>query len=389
VNVVAPVHPFPARMAPQLALDRLPDPGEKKLRILDPMMGSGTIPVLAAMQGHRAVGFDVDPLALLIASTWGRPIDEDSLVSAAERVVERAKLARLDCYEMADAETQEFVDYWFDRDAQAALHGLALGIEDETGGLRDCLWCAFSRLIITKDAGASRARDVSHSRPHRVRETASFDPIDRFLSAVRTVIGRHTKAGERRPPVKRLQLELGDARDLPLRKNSVDVVLTSPPYLQAIDYMRGHRLALVWMGYSLLELRERRGESIGSERGLEDAEAIAGIRQRFAHQSLSPRSKRILDRYIFDLGQVTQECARVLRPSGSATVVVADATLEGQRIRISELVTALMTEHGFVLKSQFTRPIQTDRRYLPPPSSADGQLDRRMREEQCLTYANP
>jgi hypothetical protein len=66
---------------------------------------------------------------------------------------------------------------------------------------------------------------------------------------------------------------------------------------------------------------------------------------------------------------------------------VADATLEGRRIRISEIVTVLMEEHGFSLKSQFTRPIQTDRRYLPPPSAAEGQLDRRMREEQCLTYA--
>jgi hypothetical protein len=141
------------------------------------------------------------------------------------------------------------------------------------------------------------------------------------------------------------------------------------------------------MGYSLGELRERRGESIGTERGLEDAEAITGVRERFSDQDLSLRSKRILNRYIFDLGLVAQECARVLRPSGSATVVVADATLEGRRIRISEIVTALMEEHDFALKSQFTRPIQTDRRYLPPPSAAEGQLDRRMREEQCLTYA--
>ncbi len=351
------------------------------------MMGSGTIPVLAAMQGHRAVGFDVDPLALLIARTWGRPLDDNSVRSAAGRVVARAEAARLGSYEMADAETQEFVDYWFDKEAQAALHGLALGIEDEADSLQDCLWCAFSRLIITKDAGVSLARDVSHSRPHRVREKASFDPIERFMGAVETVISRHNKTGEMRPREENLQLSLADARELPLRKNSVDVVLTSPPYLQAIDYMRGHRLTLVWMGYTLSELRDKRGESIGSERGLEGTDTITEVRERFGDKNLSSRSKRILNRYIFDLGQVAQECGRVLRPSGSATVVVADATLEGKRIRISEIVTALMKKQGLTLKSQFTRPIQTDRRYLPPPSAAEGQLDRRMREEQCLTYA--
>jgi hypothetical protein len=387
VNSAAPVHPFPARMAPQLALDRLPDPTDEKLRILDPMMGSGTIPVLAAMQGHRAVGFDVDPLALLIARTWGRAIDEDDLRSAAERVIEKAEGARAGSYEMADEETQEFVDYWFDQDAQAALHGLALAIKDEEAALQDGLWCAFSRLIITKDAGASLARDVSHSRPHRVRTTASFDPIERFSGAVSTVITRHSKAGQARPPESKLRLDTGDARELPLNKNSVDVVLTSPPYLQAIDYLRGHRLALVWMDHTLSELRETRGSSIGSERGLNEADEIPKLRKRFDDLGLSPRAKRILNRYIADLGHVARECTRVLRPSGSATFVVADATLEGRRIRIAEIVTALMKENGLTLKSQFTRPIRTDRRYLPPPSAAKGQLDRRMREEQCLTYA--
>lgn len=33
------VHPFPARMAPQLALNRLPRPQARLFRILDPMMG--------------------------------------------------------------------------------------------------------------------------------------------------------------------------------------------------------------------------------------------------------------------------------------------------------------------------------------------------------------
>lgn len=60
------VHPFPARMAPQFALDRLPRLRGRTLRVLDPMMGSGTIPVLAAMREHVAFGFDSDPLALLI-----------------------------------------------------------------------------------------------------------------------------------------------------------------------------------------------------------------------------------------------------------------------------------------------------------------------------------
>lgn len=58
-------------MAPELALERLP---KKPARTLDQMIGSGTIPVFAGVAGHSATGYDLDPLALLIAEVWGRAL---------------------------------------------------------------------------------------------------------------------------------------------------------------------------------------------------------------------------------------------------------------------------------------------------------------------------
>jgi ribosomal protein L11 methylase PrmA len=77
-------------MAPELALRRLPRThcGEEVSTVLDPMMGSGTIPVLASVDGHRAVGFDTDPLAVMIARTWGRPLDCTRYLESAERATE-------------------------------------------------------------------------------------------------------------------------------------------------------------------------------------------------------------------------------------------------------------------------------------------------------------
>ena len=58
-----PVHPFPARMAPGIALAAMPE-NSPQLRVLDPMMGSGTVLTMARKRGHRAFGFDLDPLAV-------------------------------------------------------------------------------------------------------------------------------------------------------------------------------------------------------------------------------------------------------------------------------------------------------------------------------------
>ena len=59
------IHPFPARMAPEIALDCIPvaERGNGK-RILDPMCGSGTVLSVASQRGHHATGIDLDPLHL-------------------------------------------------------------------------------------------------------------------------------------------------------------------------------------------------------------------------------------------------------------------------------------------------------------------------------------
>ncbi len=351
------------------------------------MMGSGTIPVMAALKGHNAIGFDVDPLALLIARTAARSISAGTLSAAAARVAEAARATYDARYAHPDAETQEFIDFWFDRITQKRLGALIRAIDGESQTLREPLLCAFSRLIITKDAGASRARDVAHSRPHVVRAEASFDPIDRYQGAVEAVRKRHEGMSATRPARSRIQLHLGDARRLPLADGTVDFVMTSPPYLHAIDYMRGHRLALVWMGHTISELRAIRAEGIGSERMLELNPAFTKLVSSATHGALTVRTKGIVHRYVDDLDRVVSEIARVLRPDGEVTFVVATATVAGSQIRLSSVVTGLARLHGLRLVTRNARPLPAGRRYLPPPGPGDGTLDRRMRREWCLSFS--
>src|SRR5882757_5621447 len=87
-----PIHPFPARMAPGIALEAL---GQNKapLRVLDPMAGSGTVLAVARANGHRAFGVDLDPLAVLLAGVWTRTVDTERMNDKAAQVLDRAKAA--------------------------------------------------------------------------------------------------------------------------------------------------------------------------------------------------------------------------------------------------------------------------------------------------------
>src|SRR5260370_41910963 len=85
-----PIHPFPARMAPGIALEALGE-GKASLRVLDPMAGSGTVLAVARAKGHRAFGMDLDPLAVLLAGVWTRRVDGKRVNDKAEDVLDRAK----------------------------------------------------------------------------------------------------------------------------------------------------------------------------------------------------------------------------------------------------------------------------------------------------------
>src|SRR5262245_27271476 len=114
-----PVHPFPARMAAAIPWEELSTHGSR-LRVLDPMSGSGTTLAVARTLGHRAIGFDTDPLAVLIGQAWCQDVQVDRTRATARTVLRRAKRRRERCGARAtyphgaDEETRRFVRYWFD-----------------------------------------------------------------------------------------------------------------------------------------------------------------------------------------------------------------------------------------------------------------------------------
>src|SRR5216683_7020052 len=87
----SPIHPFPARMAPGIALEALGD-SRTTLRVLDPMAGSGTVLSVARAKGHRAFGVDLDPLAVLLAGVWTRTVNVERVKDKAAEVLDRAKM---------------------------------------------------------------------------------------------------------------------------------------------------------------------------------------------------------------------------------------------------------------------------------------------------------
>ena len=352
-------------MAPELALAALEGIRPDSC-VLDPMAGSGTVLRQASLAGHRAIGFDLDPLAVLVTGVCSRPVDLDAVESLYDDIEDEIRALRddeivLPWIDESD-ETTNFVSYWFGRKQQNALRRIAYVLRRSemtaTPSERrqvDVLKVALSRIIITKEKGASLARDVSHSRPHRVCRTSNYDVIGGFRKSTQQVL----KFLEDGMPTIGARVAEGDARQMKsVKDSSVDLVVTSPPYLNAIDYLRGHKLSLVWLGYRVEHLRRVRSNSIGAEKSIESLPTNDTLSIESAMLGPSDPSRRlrhIVSRFAFDIHRLLGEIRRVLVEGGKAVFVVGDNCVQGLFISNSAGIRRAAEINGFRLESRETR----------------------------------
>ena len=369
-------------MAPELALEALHRTRYGAI-VLDPMCGSGTVLKLGVEEGWQAVGFDMDPLAVLLSRVACTRVNANVALRAAERLANqvtdrtRVKLPWID----DDPATLDYVEFWFSEPQRSQLRQIAALLLNKRGPTSDLLRVALSRTIIAKDRGASLARDVSHSRPHRVRVENDYDVIKGFLSAAKDISNLVD-----RPIAGNVTVKRGDARRLPVSLDgTVDLVITSPPYLNAIDYMRGHKLSLVWLGYQIPELSDVRSKSVGAERAPDyDSDVAKVLVPR--HRKISSRQQAMIDRYALDMHVFTAQIARTLTEKGEAVVVVGDSIVQGAFVKNSLIVEKAAKMAGLKVVERRSRRLPASSRYLPPPAGDDGPLSKRMRSEVVLHF---
>ena len=385
------IHPFPARMAPELAFETISQLKKNQV-VLDPMSGSGTSLHIAAKHGCRAMGRDVEPLALLLSGVWNLGIKEENLLRMANSLIEQARTSKSRSVSWFDDETKAFADFWFAQEQQGYLGKLATAIaEPETSKYRDIYLTALSRCIITKDKGASLARDVSHAKPHRVRNENDYDVLSGFTTNIKHIARQLASQNN----LTQINVEQDDARVLAtVADKSIDCIITSPPYLNAVDYFRGHRLALVWMGYTISELRDLRAKSIGLEKQpdeLSDPSFLKALYRNAGDICALPFKKQThVERYALDMYWVCHQWYRTLRKNRKATVVIADSYSSGISISSTQLIKNAARLQGLNLIEEKQRDIPANKRYLPPPDSQTGSaLDNRMKTESVLTFIKP
>jgi hypothetical protein len=293
------VFPWRGQFSPEfieILLDRYSRPGDM---IVDPFVGSGTTLFESVRKNLPCCGVEINPSAVEMARTALVAsmtfAERKTLTREVEVLVEKHVLSS-----DRDLFSSQFEDH--DRNAQE-LHPSQEEI------LRGLLQEARGNVLMQNFIRNVLIRYMNYREPHTHRD---------FLRALR----EHATIVEKIPYSKEACNVLHcDARSIPLTKNSVDLILTSPPYINVFNYHQNNRPAMELIGWDVLSIAK---SEIGANR--------------------KNRQNRFLTviQYALDMFDVLAEMKRLLRPSGRAIVVVGrESHVRGVSFKNGVLVAAL------------------------------------------------
>ena len=391
------IHAFAAKFPPQLPrlfIRELTQPGEW---VLDPMSGSGTTLVESVLSNRNVIGVDLDPLAVMIAQVKTAPLNLPQCAQIGDQVLESARKTlqsgnAIKLEGLYSPQAIEFFDYWFEKETIQELAALAQAIKKvKTTTLSVFLQVVFSSTIITKNGALTRARDWAHSRPHRdLNRHVTQSAFDVFAKRLRAIL----ESLESMTNLSACALVTrSDTRSLPLRDNSVDLIVTSPPYAaNAIDYMRGHKFSLMWLGYDPKFLTDTRKQYIGSELRATDL----GFSAKTANQVLgemqikSTARAAVVAHYYREMESALREMLRVLANDKAAVLVVGSSIIQGIDIKAPTVLAELADSVGFKVVALARREILRDARMMPTSHDSEKNgIEARMHEEGVIGLIKP
>jgi hypothetical protein len=332
----------------------------------------------------------VTPLALEETATAGKQV----LHRAQERWQKDGTELRQQLEARFEEAERKFLDYWFLPSTQLELMALIREIERvQDPNIREFLELAFSAIIITKSGGVSMARDLAHTRPHRVQDKAPRSALDEYRKRLSRNLDSLAALARGSGTI---EISCSDAQKLPLCDHTVDLIVTSPPYAaNAIDYMRAHKFSLVWFGHPLGSLSQLRRQYIGHDAvsGVEFVKLPDYARQVVASLAqVDPKKAKVLHRYYSEMTRCLAEMARVLKPSKAAIVVVGSSTMRGMDTRTDVCLGEIGKHLGLELVRIAVRELDRDKRMMPARrthTSTHSQIEKRMHEEYVIGFLKP
>ncbi|MFC4291366.1 DNA methyltransferase [Sphingorhabdus arenilitoris] len=347
---------------------------KRDFAVLDPFMGSGTTAIEAGTLANAVYGVEVDAYARLIATASTTPLSRQS-IERLYRVLDDIEKAGAVAGDPKLRPSLANIEYWFTEQSfdellslKSYLFGLGLDVAEHN-------------LLLTAFGDIIRACSKAERQSLKPYISTKYDKqIKPTIPEFQKVARQYLNAIEKLDPTDFCAIEwLGHDATAFEAEAPIDLAITSPPYINAMDYTRCIKLESAWIGTC-------DDASLQKTKSLQLGEASR------RHQSVENwidelcRSKfgRLLEldnarfgtavAYFDDMAKNLSSVQQALTEDGKYYLIIGNSRLRGVEIETHRIIAEIAIMLGFDWSGYFTYKIK-DHRTSIPRGDRGGKID--------------
>lgn len=353
-------HRYPAKFLPNVVKKIIEDYSPSKCNLIaDLFAGCGTTLVEAKAHGKESIGTDINPVARLITRVKTTPLVPEIIQSAYNELI--AFFPEYKEADYANIQKHERLDHWFfpkEKTKIAFLYDAVRNLNADDP-IKEFFYVCISHIL----KNCSRWLQ-SGTKPQIDKNKVIPDPFEEFKLHCKKMIKSNgeyftylSDRGYLRTPC---EIYLEDARHTSIKTESVDMIITSPPYVTSYEYADIHQLTAYWMDY-ISDMAAFRKEFIGTSYSGNSSFVVNGSRQaQEIVNALAAKSKHIaydVAQYFNDMQEVAKEMARILVRNGRACVVIGNTKIKDVHIKSAEVFCEYLINAGLMKENVIKRSI--------------------------------
>lgn len=334
---------YPAKFIPQVvrwAIEKYTSPGDS---IIDPFAGSGTACVEALITGRNATCSDLSPmLKYLVEGKTHRSPSLEDLLDKAQKIIKSEK-------EYIPHWSK--ITYWYPPEIYKILLRMWGGYQNNQHPL-----ILLSLLKVSKkfSYGDSQVPKLfkSKRKEMEINHWMQMDYpqmiYDYFIKSVKEVYNYSNEFNKLYKGGKLNILADTDMISYDL-KGEYDLIITSPPYGQAHEYIRSVKLELGWLGYDDQKIMELGKHEIPYNKTIPDIDVHSKTLELYL-KKIEGNIKKYATVYFKSVLFILDKCMRNLKPSGTAAIFVGNATFSGIEFPFYDIFREHFESNGFQLE---------------------------------------
>jgi len=350
-------HRYPAKFIPQIVSRLVEKYTQKNDLVIDPFGGCGTTLTESKVLGRKSIGIDINPAAVLITKAKITPLNPLQAEKSWNNL--KYQLENYNVKTKIRVPKHERIDYWFkpgQKRKLAFIFSEILKLKNQD--TRDFFYCGFSNVLKNSSIWLQKS-----NKPTRDFKKKIADPFKTFSRQVKMMLKGNAEfynlLNQRGFLKNSCKVWCTDARKIPTKNNSADLIITSPPYVTSYEYADLHQLTTLWFDYTknLSDFRKRFiGTAYHNKKNLFLNSDIAEEIQVQLFEKHAKTAEEVAN-YFGEMNQVFGEMKRMLKKGGRTCIVIGNTKLKGVEILNAEVFVEQLQNLGFKIDDIIKREI--------------------------------